>query len=127
MVGAKPFRSFSSVACISAFVLIASQLLGNVAVVQLAKPNVESLGEEDRRFAWAMIAFISTIGGNLTITGSAANIIVAEKANRMDATIALDFFKHYKVCFWVTLACCFISGGILALIVLTDNANGSAW
>ena len=127
MVGKKPFRSFSSVACISAFVLIASQLLGNVAVVQLAKPNVETLGEEDRRFAWSVIAFISTIGGNLTITGSAANIIVAEKANRMDATIALDFFKHYKVCFWITLACCFISGGILSLIVLTDNANGSAW
>eukprot|EP00981_Chlorochromonas_danica_P001678 scaffold369_cov177-Ochromonas_danica.AAC.11 len=96
MVGTKPFRTVGSVISISAFVLIASQLLGNVAVVQLAKPNVQSLDDSDRRFAWSVIAFISTIGGNLTITGSAANIIVAEKANRMDATIALDFFKHYR-------------------------------
>lgn len=127
MVGKTPFRSISSVVGISAFVLIASQLLGNVAVVQLAKPNVQDLGEADRRFAWCIIAFISTIGGNLTITGSAANIIVAEKANRMDATIALDFFKHYRVCCWITLLCCLLCGCILSFIVLTDNANGSAW
>jgi Na+/H+ antiporter NhaD/arsenite permease-like protein len=127
MVGETPFRTIQSVVCISFFVLIASQLLGNVAVVQLAKPNVQSLGDADRRFAWCIIAFISTLGGNLTITGSAANIIVAEKANRLDATIALDFFKHYRVCFWVTLLGCFIGGGLISLIVLADNAAGSSW
>jgi Na+/H+ antiporter NhaD/arsenite permease-like protein len=71
IVGEVPFKTFSSVIGISAFILIASQLLGNVAVIQLAKPNVEYLDDESKRFAWALISFIATIGGNLTITGSA--------------------------------------------------------
>lgn len=128
IVGDKPFRSFGSVFNISLFILVASQLLGNVAVIQLAKPNVESLeDEESRRYAWSMISFIATIGGNLTITGSAANIIVAEKANRMDATLNVDFFRHFWVCFFITLASCFVSGALLSGIVLADNANGSNW
>jgi len=56
---------------ISLFVLISSQLLGNVAVVQLAIPNVEPLNPATKRFAWAIISFVATVGGNLTITGSA--------------------------------------------------------
>jgi hypothetical protein len=74
IVGKVPFKSFSSIVGISLFVLIASQLLGNVAVVQLAKPNVHELNENDKRFAWALISFISTIGGNLTIAGSAGKL-----------------------------------------------------
>jgi Na+/H+ antiporter NhaD/arsenite permease-like protein len=70
-VGKKPFATASSIAGISVFILIASQLLGNVAVVQLAKPNVQELSPEAKRIAWAIISFVSTIGGNLTITGSA--------------------------------------------------------
>lgn len=53
------------------FVLLASQLLGNVAVIQLAKPNIEFLGDAEKKMAWAIISFVATIGGNLTITGSA--------------------------------------------------------
>jgi Na+/H+ antiporter NhaD/arsenite permease-like protein len=127
LVGPVPFKTIYSIFGISCFVLIASQLLGNVAVVQLAKPNVHELNEEDKRFAWALISFISTIGGNLTIAGSAANIIVAEKANRLDAMINFNFFRHHKVCFWITLACCLIGGTILALIVMVDNSLGSKW
>lgn len=41
-----PFDTVMSVVGISAFVLITSQLLGNVAVVQLAKPNVEMLDDK---------------------------------------------------------------------------------
>ncbi len=71
LVGPVPFSTLSSIVGVSLFVLIASQLLGNVAVVQLAKPNVHDLNEDEKRFAWALISFISTIGGNLTIAGSA--------------------------------------------------------
>lgn len=35
-----------------------------------------------------------------------ANIIVAEKVARLDPNSALDFFRHYKVCFWITLLSC---------------------
>lgn len=122
IVGEVPFKSLSSIIGISMFVLITSQLLGNVAVIQLAKPNVEVLGDGEKKLAWALLSFVATVGGNLTITGSAANIIVAEKCARIDPDSALDFFKHYKVCFWVTLASCFIGGAILMGLVSIDNA-----
>lgn len=71
IVGKVPFKTASSIAGISAFILVASQLLGNVAVVQLARPNVQSLADNEKILAWAIISFVSTVGGNLTITGSA--------------------------------------------------------
>lgn len=71
IVGRVPFQTFGSVVGISLFVLLASQLLGNVAVVEMAKSNVQGLDDQAKRFAWCMISFIATIGGNLTITGSA--------------------------------------------------------
>ena len=117
IVGEVPFNSFGSIVGISFFVLIASQLLGNVAVIQLAKPNIEVLGENEKKLAWAIISFVATVGGNLTITGSAANIIVAEKSARIDPNASLDFFSHFKVCFWVTLGCCAIGGIIIASLV----------
>jgi Na+/H+ antiporter NhaD/arsenite permease-like protein len=42
-----------------------------VAIIQLAKPNVTDLDDATKRFAWAIISFVATVGGNLTITGSA--------------------------------------------------------
>jgi hypothetical protein len=56
-----------------------------------------------------------------------ANIIVAEKANRMDPSINFDFFRHFKVCFGITLVCCVLGGGLLAVICLIDNKMGSNW
>ncbi len=44
-----------------------------------------------------MISFVATVGGNLTITGSAANIIVAEKCHKIAPSCKFDFFRHYKV------------------------------
>ena len=93
--------------------MISSQLLGNVAVVQLARPNVEILEFYDKRLAWALISFISTVGGNLTLCGSAANIIVAEKAKRLDSSLDIDFFLHFKVCFGITLISCILGGLII--------------
>lgn len=121
IVGAKPFKSFASIAGISVFILLASQLLGNVAVIQLAKPNVTYLDDESKRLAWAVISFVATVGGNLTITGSAANIIVAEKAARLDPNMSIDFFQHGRVCFGVTVLSCVIGGAMLAGISTLDN------
>ena len=76
IAGDKPFKSFSSIVGISAFVLITSQFLGNVPVIQLAKPNVVYLDDESKRLAWAIISFVATVGGNLTITGSAGEMMM---------------------------------------------------
>ena len=74
LVGDRPFRTTASVVGISIFVLIGSQFVGNVPIIQLAKPNVQDLDDDDKRYAWAILAFVSTVGGNLTLTGSAANV-----------------------------------------------------
>jgi hypothetical protein len=52
---------------------------------------------------------------------------VVEKAARLDANMSIDFFRHFHVCFWVTLFCCAVGGALVSLIVQTDNANGSHW
>eukprot|EP00607_Mallomonas_marina_P009506 CAMPEP_0182419086 /NCGR_PEP_ID=MMETSP1167-20130531/3486_1 /TAXON_ID=2988 /ORGANISM="Mallomonas Sp, Strain CCMP3275" /LENGTH=502 /DNA_ID=CAMNT_0024593705 /DNA_START=485 /DNA_END=1993 /DNA_ORIENTATION=+ len=127
IVGNAPFDTFRSVIGISLFVLISSQLLGNVAVVQLAKPNVENLRTPERKYAWAVISFVATVGGNFTITGSAANIIVAEKARRIDPGSTVDFFRHYNVCFWVTLFVCALGAVMITGISIADNGLNESW
>lgn len=127
IVGETPFDTFSSVAGISTFVLLASQFLGNVAIVQLAKPNVEPLDDAEKRYAWAVISFVATVGGNLTITGSAANIIVAEKAARIDRDNSITFFNHFAVCFFVTLFCVILGALMITAVVMVDNNLRESW
>ena len=44
--------------------------------------------------AWLVVAMSSTLAGNLTLVGSIANLIVAERAKRADVTISfLDYLK----------------------------------
>lgn len=127
IVGRTPFDTIASVTGISFFVLIASQFLGNVAVCQLIKPNVEILDDDARRYAWAVISFVATIGGNLTLPGSAANIIVAEKAARIDSSAAITFFNHFAVCFFITLFCCGMGAILITGLVICDNGMIGMW
>tara|TARA_A100001015_G_C15044250_1_gene742325 strand:- start:4448 stop:5869 length:1422 start_codon:yes stop_codon:yes gene_type:complete len=115
IVGPQPFASAGSVIGISAFVLLASQTLGNVAVCQLAVPNIEPLDDDAKRYAWAIVSFVSTIGGNLLLTGSAANLIVAEKAMRVDPTAVMNFSNHARVCFMTCVISCAVGMGTITL------------
>jgi Na+/H+ antiporter NhaD/arsenite permease-like protein len=121
IVGKTPFDTPLSVTSISIFILIASQFLGNVPVIQLAKPNVEMLDDDEKRYAWAILSFVATVGGNLTITGSAANIIVAEKAARIDPSASIDFFRHYEICFWITLVSCTLGAFFITGVITCYN------
>lgn len=127
IVGDAPFDTIASVTGISLFVLIASQFLGNVAVCQLIKTNVEVLEDDARRYAWAVISFVATVGGNLTVPGSAANIIVAEKAARIDPHSAITFYNHFAVCFFVTLFCCGMGAVLITGVVICDNGMMDVW
>jgi Na+/H+ antiporter NhaD/arsenite permease-like protein len=40
-------------------------------VIQLAVPNISPLDDKQKALAWAVVSFVATVGGNLTITGSA--------------------------------------------------------
>ena len=64
-----------------AFVLVTvmlSNLVSNVPAVMLLKSLVPAFPDPHR--AWLLLAMASTLAGNLTITGSVANIIVVETA-----------------------------------------------
>ncbi|PYT68228.1 MAG: hypothetical protein DMG39_21675 [Acidobacteria bacterium] len=43
--------------------------------------------------AWLTLAMASTLAGNLTITGSVANIIVVERARKEAAITFFDYFR----------------------------------
>jgi Na+/H+ antiporter NhaD/arsenite permease-like protein len=53
-------------------------IVNNVPAVMLLKSLVP--GFADPHKAWLLLAMASTLAGNLTITGSVANIIVVESA-----------------------------------------------
>ncbi|HEX8924471.1 MAG TPA: anion transporter, partial [Terriglobales bacterium] len=69
-----------------------SNIVSNVPAVMLLKGIIPSMG--DPRSSWMLLALTSTLAGNLTITGSVANIIVVEKA-RQEAPIG--FFKYMRI------------------------------
>lgn len=70
--------------------LVGSNLVSNVPMVLLAAPGVAADGTP---FAWVLLGFITTVAGNLTLIGSVANIIVAEKAA---GAHELGFFEYLR-------------------------------
>ena len=54
-----------------------------------------SKGQEKR--AWLILAWVSTVAGNLSLLGSAANLIVCEQARRARFFgYTLSFWSHLK-------------------------------
>ena len=68
---------------------VMSNIVSNVPAVMLLKSVVPGFPDPHR--AWLLLAMASTLAGNLTITGSIANIIVVERA-RHEVVIG---FKDY--------------------------------
>lgn len=76
----------------AAVVTLLSNLVSNVPAVMLLKGLIPQF--PDPQNTWLMLAMTSTLAGNLTITGSVANIIVVEKA-RGEAHIG--FLEYMKI------------------------------
>lgn len=70
---------------------ILSNLVSNVPAVMLLKSVVSQFANPHT--AWLTLAMASTLGGNLTITGSVANIIVVERARKEAVVTFFDFFR----------------------------------
>lgn len=68
-----------------------SNLVSNVPAVMLLKSIVPGLGNPHT--GWLILAMASTLAGNLTITGSVANIIVVEQARREAEIGFWDYFR----------------------------------
>ena len=67
-----------------------SNIVSNVPAVLLLKPFVASLADPHR--GWLILAMASTLAGNLTITGSVANLIVVERARQLG--IEISFWRY---------------------------------
>jgi Na+/H+ antiporter NhaD/arsenite permease-like protein len=82
----------------AAVVTLLSNIASNVPTVMLLKGLVPQFHDAHR--AWLLLAMSSTLAGNLTITGSVANIIVVEKAR---ANAHISFVEYMKIGVPVTL------------------------
>ncbi|MCB9602665.1 MAG: anion transporter [Sandaracinus sp.] len=76
----------------TAAITLGANTVSNVPLVLLVGPYVESLGDPVR--TWTLLAWVSTVAGNLTLVGSAANVIVAEGAK---SEHDLGFWTYAKV------------------------------
>ena len=87
---------------------VLSNIVSNVPAVLILRPFIPALPDAGR--AWLVVAMASTLAGNLTLIGSVANLIVAERARAAGAPIS--FLAYFKVG--------------LPLTILTLTA-GTAW
>jgi len=87
-------------AVLASVAAVLSNVVSNVPAVLVLKPFVASL--PDARTGWLVLAMGATLAGNLTLLGSVANLIVAERARRHGITIG--FWSYFRVGAPLTLA-----------------------
>ncbi|KAK9124298.1 hypothetical protein Sjap_013900 [Stephania japonica] len=89
----------SGIAVLAAVILVLSNLASNVPTVLLLGARVaasaHAISPSDEKKAWLILAWVSTVAGNLSLLGSAANLIVCEQARRAPAFgYNLSFWRH---------------------------------
>jgi Na+/H+ antiporter NhaD/arsenite permease-like protein len=97
----------------SAAMLALSNLVSNVPAVILWLPVVPKVAAPS--FIWLVMAMSSTFAGNLTLLGSMANLIVAERAEARGER--MSFGDYIKVGVPVTVLT--LAWGIASLVVVT--------
>ncbi|XP_041997711.1 silicon efflux transporter LSI3-like isoform X1 [Salvia splendens] len=91
----------SGVAVLAAVIVVLSNLASNVPTVLLLGARVAAsaaaISPSSEKKAWLMLAWVSTVAGNLSLLGSAANLIVCEQARRAQHFgYNLSFWNHLK-------------------------------
>ncbi|PKA58800.1 hypothetical protein AXF42_Ash000893 [Apostasia shenzhenica] len=88
------------VAILALVILLLSNIASNVPTVLLLGARVAASAAEispvEEKRAWLILAWVSTIAGNLSLLGSAANLIVCEQARRSPSGYNLSFFGHLR-------------------------------
>lgn len=91
----------TGIAVLALTILVLSNLASNVPTVLLLGARVAasaaaiSVAEEKK--AWLLLAWVSTVAGNLSLLGSAANLIVCEQARQAPyLAYTLSFWSHLK-------------------------------
>ena len=98
----RPITAGISIVCRSSWPLTTalSNVVSNVPAVMLLRTLVPAF--PNPHDAWLALAMSSTLAGNLTITGSVANIIVVERA-AADG-VSIGFRDYFRVGFPLTVA-----------------------
>lgn len=96
------------IAVLAAVILVLSNVASNVPTVLLLGGRVAAsaaaISPANEKKAWLMLAWVSTVAGNLSLLGSAANLIVCEQARRAPLLgYNLSFWNHLKFGFPSTL------------------------
>lgn len=99
LLGVAERLNLSNSVVFAAVTALLSNLVSNVPAVMLLKGVIPQF--QHPHTAWLLLAMSSTLAGNLTITGSVANIIVVEKAR---AETHVSFLEYMKIGVPVTLA-----------------------
>jgi Na+/H+ antiporter NhaD/arsenite permease-like protein len=86
-------------AIFSVVVAVLSNLVSNVPAVMLLKSLVPDFANPHT--GWLVLAMASTLAGNLTITGSVANIIVVERTKDI---APIGFWQYFQVGLPITVA-----------------------
>ncbi|XP_076927973.1 silicon efflux transporter LSI2-like [Bidens hawaiensis] len=90
----------SGVAILAVVIVVLSNLASNVPTVLLLGSRVAAaaatISPEKEKKAWLILAWVSTVAGNLSLLGSAANLIVCEQARRAQHGYNLTFWAHLK-------------------------------
>lgn len=85
-------------AVLAAVTAVFSNMVSNVPAVMLLKSLIP--GFQDPHRGWLILSMASTLAGNLTITGSIANIIVVEQAK---AKVRISFRQYLRAGVPVTI------------------------
>ncbi len=101
----------------TATILVGSNLVSNVPLVMLLGPGIAGLPE--RELGFLVLAFVSTVAGNLTLMGSVANLIVAELARPVHE---IRFGEYLALGLRTTLLSLLVG---LPVLVLTWRVLGS--
>jgi Na+/H+ antiporter NhaD/arsenite permease-like protein len=84
--------NLQNIGILAGVTVLLSNIVSNVPAVMLLKSLVPSF--HDPRTGWLVLAMASTLAGNLTITGSVANLIVVERARE---EVHVSFWDYSRV------------------------------
>ncbi|KAL3714201.1 hypothetical protein ACJRO7_006184 [Eucalyptus globulus] len=89
----------SGTAVLAAVILVLSNVASNVPTVLLLGGRVAAsaaaISAAEEKKSWLILAWVSTVAGNLSLLGSAANLIVCEQAHRTPHLgYTLSFWTH---------------------------------
>lgn len=101
--------NLQNMAVFTVLVATLSNIVSNVPAVMLLKSLVP--GFANTHTAWLVLAMGSTLAGNLTITGSVANIIVVETAKN---EVHIGFWDYFRVGLPITVLTLILGAGWLA-------------